>query len=235
MTTSKGRPSSIDSCGSTRMPPKQRNGAGSAATIRTSRQRVARLARGHVREDRPNRPEDVEQAEQDRRGRLRRREQRDPRPVRTSPRRRLFGRTCHICPNSLQSVSGAIVRRQRDSRSTPSRSNSRGVVADGRKRRQQMSVQAGTERGSGATLPRSDRGPAGIGRRRGAGAGRSGLRRRPIRLERDDRPPARGDRALPEHRRRDRGRRRSRASTACPRPSGAAATTSRAMPSRRPA
>ena len=37
MTTSNGSPSTIDSCGSTRMPPKQRNGSGSAATIRTSR------------------------------------------------------------------------------------------------------------------------------------------------------------------------------------------------------
>ena len=36
MMTSKGLPSSIDSCGSTRTLPKQRNGATSVATIRTS-------------------------------------------------------------------------------------------------------------------------------------------------------------------------------------------------------
>ena len=56
MTTSNGSPSPIDSCGSTRMPPKHRNGSRIRRHDPDVQERIAGLARGHVREDRPHRP-----------------------------------------------------------------------------------------------------------------------------------------------------------------------------------
>ena len=195
-------------CGSTSMFPKQRNGSASAADDAAGRgaRRPALRSSCPGRRRRPSRGRRTARTGSQATSRAPRRVRRVAWPERSPDP--LLHRSSHFCPECMQSVSGCILRVARTLRRNDQSTEAMMDVAAGPEHRRVTGIDA---EAIGALRAAVD-GEVIVARR-------SRLRRRPSRLERDDRPPTRRDRALPgDGRRGRRGHLRPRARPARVRP-----------------